>query len=54
MEAVAAAAVAAGKGGQEEGRGRLHGLPVLIKDMTPVAGLPFVRGCVRACNVVGG
>ena len=29
----------------EEGRcGRLYGLPVLIKDMTPVEGVRFVRG----------
>lgn len=30
----------------QDGRGQLHGLPLLIKDITPVAGLPFVRGCV--------
>lgn len=37
------------QGEQEKRRGQLHGLPLLIKDTTPVAGLPFVRGCVRVC-----
>lgn len=40
----AARAAAGGREGGERERGRLYGLPLLIKDMTPVAGLRFVRG----------
>ena len=29
----------------DRGPGYLHGLPILIKDLTAVEGVPFVRGC---------
>lgn len=45
LEAAAAAATAPEhEEGQRQQRGRLYGLPVLIKDMIPVEGVRFVRG----------
>lgn len=44
MEAAACTTIAPVAAENEGERGRLHGLPVLIKDMTPVEGVRFVRG----------